>query len=70
LGNTYKTYLNKLYTLQNKAIKIIGGKWRENETSRFILFKYGVSFSRLIKNIKTLEFIFIRIGNIYVQIQN
>jgi len=32
-GNTFKTYLNTLCTLQNKAVKIIaGGKWRESAT--------------------------------------
>jgi len=36
-GNNFKTYLNKLCTLQNKAVKIIsGGKWHESATSYYV----------------------------------
>jgi len=39
-GNTYKSYLNKLCTLQNKAIKIIGGgTWRESAIPYYSKFK-------------------------------
>jgi len=38
--NTYKTYLNKLCTLQNKAIKIIrGDTWRESATPNYSKLK-------------------------------
>ena len=35
LKSTYKTYLKKLGTLQNKAIKIIGGGRNSNKATPF-----------------------------------